>query len=46
MTATSLDIYWRELKTAYIVHRFQLLNIICIYGNAFYGLTRMFISKI
>ena len=46
MTAISFDIDWRELKTAYIVQRFQILSLFCIYGSALYGLTRMLMSKI
>ena len=46
MPAISFDIDWREVKTAYSVQRFQILNLFFIYGSALYGLPRMLISRI
>ena len=45
MTAISFVIARKEVKVAQIIQLFQLLNLICAYGDAFYWLTRMLMSK-
>ena len=41
MTAISFVIACKEVKIAQIIQLFQLLNLICAYGDVFYWLTRM-----
>ena len=41
MTAISFVIACKEVKIAQIIQLFQLLKLICAYGDAFYWLTRM-----
>ena len=48
MAAISFVIACNELKITQIVQinqLFQLLGLICAYGDAFYGLTRMVMSR-
>ena len=48
MAAISFVIACNELKITQIVQinqLFQLLDLICAYGEAFYGLTRMVMSR-
>ena len=45
MAAISFVIACKEVKIAQIIQLFQFLNLICTYGDAFYWLTSMLISK-
>ena len=45
MAAISFVIACKEVKIAQIIQLFQLLNLICEYGDAFYWLTSMLMSK-
>ena len=45
MAAISFVIANKELKIAQIHQLFQLLNLICAYGDALYGLTCMLMNK-
>ena len=45
MAAISFVIAYKELQIAQIYKLFQLLNLICAYGDAFYGLTCTLMNK-
>ena len=45
MAAISFVITYKELQIAQINQLFQLLNLICAYGDAFFGLTWMLMNK-
>ena len=45
MAAISFVIACKEVKIAQIIQLFQLLNLICAYGDALYWLTSMLMSK-
>ena len=45
MAAISFVFAYKELQIAQINQLFQLLNLICAYGDAFYGLTCMLMNK-
>ena len=48
IAASSFVLNHKELEIAQTVQinqLFQLLNLICVYGDVFYGLTRMLVKK-
>ena len=48
IAASSFVLNHKELEIAQTVQNnqlFQLLNLICVYGDVFYGLTRTLVSK-
>ena len=48
IAASSFVLNQKELEIAQTVQinqLFQLLNLICVYGDVFYGLTRMLVKK-
>ena len=48
IAASSFVLNHKELELAQTVQinqLFQLLNLICVYGDFFYGLTRMLVKK-
>ena len=45
MAAISFVFAYKELQIAQINQLFQLLNLLCAYGDAIFELTRMLISK-
>ena len=45
MAAISFVIAYKELQIAQINQLFQLLNLIRVYGDAFYGLTCMLMNE-